>query len=328
MVTVKKKVNSLNNPIVESVIYQGKNGGIEFRGDLKNETIWATQAQIADIFNIERSVVTKHLSKLFKDGEVSEKSNVQKMHIANSDKPVLFYSVDVILSVGYKTNSKNAIEFRKWASKIIKEYTMSGYVFNRTRIIDNYDRFINAVNDIKLLLPESDYSDTKNVLELVRGFANTWLTLDSYDKESFKSPKITKKKVTLTSSELNSALTDLKSELMSKNEASELFGIDKSRNSLEGIVGNVMQSFGGEDVYKSLEEKAVHLLYFIIKNHPFVDGNKRSGAFAFIWFLNKYKILDTKKISPEGLTAITLLVAESDPKNKDRLIKLIINLLI
>ena len=175
---VKKKLKGNN-----LVIYQAKNGAIELRGDFERENIWATQSQIADVFGIDRSVVTKHISKILKEGEIDEESNVQKMHIPNSDKPVAFYSLDVILSVGYRANSKRAIEFRKWANKVLKEHLIKGYTINKKQITKNYDAFMQTVATIQNLLPEHINLDPKMVLELVKEFAGTWTTLEAYDED-------------------------------------------------------------------------------------------------------------------------------------------------
>src|SRR3989344_780158 len=168
------------------VIFQAKSGAIELRGDFGKETIWATQMQIANIFQIERSVVTKHILNIFKDKEISEKSNVQKMHIPNSDKPTSFYSFDIILAVGYRANSVRAIEFRQWATKTLREHITKGYTINRKQIAKNYDAFMKAVSDIQVLLPEHITLDPKTVLELIKEFASTWISLDAYDKETLK----------------------------------------------------------------------------------------------------------------------------------------------
>ncbi|MDD2935432.1 MAG: virulence protein RhuM/Fic/DOC family protein [Candidatus Pacebacteria bacterium] len=309
------------------IIYQAKNGAIELKGDFERENIWATQAQIADVFGVERSVVTKHISKILKTGEVDKKSNVQKMHIANSDKPVAFYSLDVILSVGYRTNSKMAIEFRKWANKVLKDHLIKGYTINKKQIAKNYDDFMQAVTSIQNLLPEHITLDPKTVLELVKEFAGTWATLEAYDEDSLSSVGTTKKSIKLSGEELVLAIGDLRKELIKKKEATELFAQEKRKGSVEGIVGNVMQSFGGKSVYATTEEKASHLLYFMVKNHPFNDGNKRSGAFAFVWFLRKAKIKGIKNINPSALTALTLLIAESHPNKKDQMTALVTTLL-
>lgn len=310
-----------------AVIYQAKSGAIELRGDFSKETLWATQAQIVGLFGVGQSVVSRHIKNIFKDGEIEEKSNMQKMHNANSDKPVILYSLDVILGVGYRTNSKVAIEFRKWATKTLRKHIVDGYTINWSRIGQNYDVFMEAVADVRALLPASMQSDTGSILELVRVFADTWMSLDAYDKESLDLRKPTKKKVALTGAKLAESVGVLKEELMRKGEATDLFATERNREALEGIVGNVMQAMGGQDLYPSIEAKAAHLLYFIVKNHPFVDGNKRTGAYAFIWFLHQAKALDRERLSPTALTAITLLIAESNPKDKDKMTKLVMMLI-
>lgn len=308
-------------------IYQAKNGAIELRADSKMETVWATQAQIAEIFGIERSVITKHVNNILKIGEINEKSNVQKLHIANSDKPVSFYSLDIILSIGYRANSSKAIGFRKWATKILRQHITKGYTVNPDVIKNNYQQFLVAINNIKKLVPAGSNIDSDSILELVRVFADTWLSLDAYDKDNLLAHGKTKKQVTLTAEQLNKFLIEFKKELVKKGEATDIFGVEISKDVLAGIVGNVMQSFGGKALYPSVEEKAAHLLYFIVKNHPFVDGNKRSGAFAFVWFLKKAGLLNNSKITPPALTALTLFIAESDPKNKEKMIKIVLQLL-
>jgi len=309
------------------VIYQAENGAIEFKSDFEHENIWATQAQIAKVFNVERSVVTKHIGNIIKSGEISKESNVQKMHIANSDKPVAFYSLDIILSVGYRTNSAQAIEFRKWANKILKEYIIQGYTINRKQIAKNYDTFMRTVATIQNLLPEHIALDPKVVLELIKEFASTWMALDAYDKELLASVGSTRKAIKFSGAELAEAIANLRGELIKKGEATELFAQEKKTGSVEGIVGNVLQSFGSKSVYATVEEKAAHLLYFMVKNHPFVDGNKRSGAFAFVWFLRKAKVKGTRNINPSALTALTLLIAESRPNKKEQMVALVTTLL-
>ncbi len=308
-------------------VYQAKSGAIELKSDPSQDTVWATQSQVADIFEIERSVVTKHIRNILAGKEVVEKSNVQKMHIANSDKPVSFYSLDIILSVGYRTNSKRAVEFRKWATKVLRQHITLGYTINRSAISAHYAEFLKAVDDIKALAPAAGLLDNAGVLELVQLFAETWLSLNAYDKDTLTIKGITKKHASMTADELGSALAQLKQQLIHKGEATKLFGAERSAGAIAGIVGNVMQSFGGKAMYPSIEEKAAHLLYFVVKNHPFTDGNKRSGAFAFVWFLRRVKRLNPHRMSPEALTALTLLIAESNPKDKQKMIGLVCRLL-
>jgi prophage antirepressor-like protein len=309
------------------VIYQAKNGAIEFRGDLSRETLWATQAQIAEVFGVERSVITKHIRNILKDKEIDEKSNVQKMHIAHSDKPVAIYSLDIILGVGYRANSKIAIEFRKWATKTLREHITKGYTVNRRQIAKNYSAFMKSVSDIQALLPEQVLLDPKTILELIKEFSTTWVSLDAYDKEALTTVGSTKKAVKLTGAELTEAIGSLRSELLKKSEATEIFAQERAAGSIEGIIGNVMQSFGGNAVYATVEEKAAHLLYFMVKNHPFTDGNKRSGAFSFVWFLRKTRSSGSRNINPAALTALTLLIAESDPKKKEQMVALVTQML-
>ncbi len=311
----------------EMIIYQSKSGAIELRGDFDKETMWATQAQIVGLFDVDQSVVSRHIKNIFKDGEIDEKSNMQKMHIASSTKPVVIYSLDVILAVGYRTNSRVAITFRKWATKTLRQHILDGYTINKKRLGKNYEAFLRAVEDVKTLLPSSGQVGAADALELVRLFASTWFSLDAYDKSKLPKSGGTKKQVAIAMEELSEALSDLKRALVQKNEASELFGAERYTGSVAGIVGNVFQTFGGKDLYPTVEEKAAHLLYFMVKNHPFTDGNKRSGAFSFVWFLRRAKILNTARISPEALTALTLLVAESHPKDKERMVGVVLMLL-
>ena len=315
-----------NKPIKEIAIYQAKNGAIEFRGDFEQDTIWASQADLALLYEKDQSVISRHINGIFKDEEVDQKSNMQKMHIPNSDKPITLYSLDIVLAVGYRTNSSKAIEFRKWATKTLKQHLIEGYTINKKRIGKNYENFMKVVVDVKALLPAGNKVKTEDILELISAFANTWFSLDAYDKSSFPKKGVSKKSIQIEASELTEALSELKEDLISKKQATELFGQENNRGNIEGIVGNVFQSVFGSDVYPTLEEKAAHLLYFMVKNHPFTDGNKRSGAFAFIWFLRKARLLRVN-LSPEALTAITLLVAESNPKDKEKMVGLVLLLI-
>ena len=193
-------------------------------------------------------------------------------------------------------------------------------------VSQNYDNFIEAVEKVKSLLPSKNIIKNQDILELIKIFAKTWISLEAYDKDKFPKKGITKKQIKFTAKDLSEALLDFKQELIKNKQATEIFGQEKNKNSIEGIIGNIFQSFNEQDVYPTIEQKAAHLLYFIIKNHSFTDGNKRSGAFAFIWFLQKAQILTTK-ITPETLTALTLLVAESNPKDKEKMIGLVLLIL-
>ncbi len=325
------------NKLNKIVLYQAKNGAIEFRGDFESEnTVWGTQKQIAELFDIDRTVVTRHIRNIFKDGELNKEVVCAKFAHTTSHgaikgktqtKEVEFYNLDIILAVGYRTNSKKAIEFRKWATKVLKQHLVKGYTINKKVITKNYNNFMLAVKSVQELAEKKHLISTKDVLELVKAFADTWFSLEAYDKDKFPKKGFTKKKVKVVAENLYSAVKKFKEELISKKQATELFAQEKRKKSLEGILGNVFQSVFGKEVYPTLEEKAVHLLYFVVKNHPFNDGNKRTGAFCFIWFLQKAGLDFRKKITPEALTAITLLVAESKPKEKDKIIGLLLLLL-
>ena len=230
-----------------------------------------------------------------------------------------------MIAVGYRINSVVGTKFRQWATKTLRLHIVDGFTINKSRISKNYDAFLQAVADVKALLPKGTAIDTESILELITLFSDTWLSLDAYDKENFVTKGATKKSVKITAEMFSGALATLKESLIAKGEATNLFATERERGSLAGIVGNVMQAFGGKDMYSTVEEKAAHFLYFVIKNHPFLDGNKRSGAYAFIWFLAKAKVLDTTRITPPALTAITLLVAKSDPAHKDKMVGLILD---
>lgn len=307
-------------------IFQTNSGSIEVRTDEKNATVWLTQADLSSIFEKDQSVISRHLKNIFKDGEVGEKSNMQKMHIANSDKPVTFYSLDIVLAVGYRTNSAKAINFRKWATKTLKQHITQGYTINHKVLEQNKQQFLQTLDDLKILTQNNRLIESKDILSLIRYFGNTFFTLENFDKNNFpKKGEITE--ISASAKELKTDLQVLKAELTKKGEATALFAQEKKQGSLEGIFGNVFQSVFGQDAYSSVEEKAAHLLYFIIKNHPFNDGNKRSGAFSFIWLLQKANIKFGHKISPETLTTLTLLIATSPPSEKDKMIGLVLLLL-
>ncbi len=287
----KKKVQKT------AVIYQAPSGAIELRGDVTHETIWATLDQMAVVFGRDKSVISRHVKNIFLEGELKKNSVVAKNATTAADGKVYqveFYNLDAILSVGYRVNSKTATRFRQWATKTLREHITKGYTINRTRIGENYDAFLKTVAEVQAMLPEHVTLDPAHVLELIKEFASTWVSLDAYDRDALTPIGTTKRAIELTGAELSAAILQLRDELGRKGEATELFAQERSLGSVAGIVGNVMQSFGGKSLYPSVEEKAAHLLYFMVKNHPFSDGNKRSGAFAFVW-------LRAHQITPPGL---------------------------
>jgi len=315
------------------VIYQGTTGALELRADISKETIWATQAQMASVFGVNSQAITKHLKNIYSENELSKQVTCSKMEQVQAEgdrtvkRSVEFYNLDAIISVGYRISSKTGTKFRQWATKIMHEHIVNGYTFNRKRITKNYESFIKAVDNIHKLLPEGSSIEMGSVLELIKTFADTWFSLDAYDKNKLVAGRATKKKLSFAAHDLILGINQLKAHLQNKGEASELFALERGGSSLSGILGNVMQTFGGKDLYPSIEEKAAHLLYFVVKNHPFADGNKRCGAFAFIWFLSKAGRLKLQQLTPAALTALTLLIAESHPRDKDKMTGLVAMLL-
>lgn len=319
----------LNN---KELIYQTETGSLEIKIDNQKETIWLNLNQISALFNKDKSVISRHLKNIFESGELNEEetvaffATVQKEGKKTVERNICYYNLDVVLSVGYRVNSKNATKFRQWATSVLHKYIVNGYTINENKIKENYNNFIDAIQNIKALLPEEKISNN-DVLELIQTYANTWFSLDAYDKDNLANNGNTKEYVELTSDDLLKSINELKKELIKKGEATELFATEREKNNIKNIFGNIMQSFGGIDLYPTVEEKASNLLYFMIKNHPFVDGNKRSAAYSFIWFLQQNNILNLNKITPETLTTLTLLIAESNPIDKNKIIKLILQLL-
>ena len=326
-----KKTKSQNNN--EMVLYQTKSGAIELKADTAKETIWASQQDIARVFAVDVRTVNEHIKNIYKTKELKEKPTIRKIRIVqtegkrNVEREINQYNLDMIIAVGYRVNSKNATHFRIWATQTLKEFLIKGFVLNKKQIKRNYHEFIKTVDAIQSVLPGHVTLDPKNILDLIKEFSSTWMSLDAYDKESLSVTGKTKKSIKLSEADLSGAIAHLRNELMKKGEATEIFAQEREIGSVEGIVGNVMQSFGGTDVYQTAEEKSAHLLYFIVKNHPFVDGNKRSGAFAFIWFLRKMGVKGYKNINTSALTTMTLLIAESKPEKKEQMVALITQML-
>jgi prophage maintenance system killer protein len=317
----------------EIIIYRTPNGP-ELEVRLREETIWLTQAQVASLFDTERSVITKHLRNIFQEGEVAEKSNVQNMHIPKSDKPVKLYNLDVIISVGYRVNSKRATQFRIWATKTIKKFLVQGYMVNEKRLLSERKKLKELQNTIAFLSDKSKHQlmsgQEQEILSLLSSYSKSLTLLDQYDKNQIKTVKNGKAKYILSSFEVRKLIVDLKTELGKKNEAGSLFGQEYT-GKYEGIIKGLYQTFDGKELYGSIEEKAAHLLYLTIKDHPFTDGNKRIASFLFVYYLDRnnflYKQSGEKKINDSALVALSLLIAISDPNDKEIMIKIITNLL-
>ena len=317
----------------EIVIYKTPQGP-QLDVKLKRQSVWLTQTQIAYLFNIERSVITKHANNIFKDKELTEKRNVQKMHIPHSDKPVKFYSLDLILSVGYRVNSQQATQFRIWATKTLKQHLIKGYTINKKRLLKKSEELKQLQKTITFLQEKSQHKlltgQAKGILDLLADYSKSLTLLEQYDKQRFPLIKGKGAKFILEYQQAQIVISQLKSQLQGKKEASELFGQENSAK-FESIIKNLFQTFDGKELYRTIEEKAAHLLYLTIKDHPFNDGNKRIGSFLFIYFLDKNQYLDKvtgeRKINDNALVSLALLIAVSEPKEKEIMIKIIINLL-
>lgn len=308
-------------------IFQTKEGALELKTDGK-ETIWANLNQIAMLFERDKSAISRHLKNIFNSQELQKEATVaffatvKKEGNRKVSRNIEYYNLDVILSIGYRVNSVSATKFRIWSNQILKKHIKEGYTINEKVLQNKKQQFLKTIENLKILNSDN-IVETDDILSIIQSFSNTFFTLENYDKNNF--PKIeTQSKISASAKDLKDDLQTLKRELIRKKEATELFAQEKKHGSLEGIFGNVFQSVFEQDAYPSIEEKAAHLLYFIVKNHPFNDGNKRSGAFSFIWLLKKSNYNFQHIISPETLTTLTLLIALSNPDEKDKMIGLIL----
>ena len=306
----------------EIVLFETKDKEISLRVPIIGETVWLTQTQMTDLFHVDRSVITRHINNVFKKNELCKESNVQKMHIANSDKPVQFYSLEVIISVGYRVKSHRGVEFRQWANGVLKRYIIQGYAINEKRMealektVDIQTKMLASVLDVEM----------RDVLRAVNLYTDALTLLDRYDHQSLEKPNGHRPVYRITYEDCCRMVSSMEDTFQS-----DVFGIEKEDGKVEGILAAVYQNVFGGDVYPSLEEKAANLLYFMIKDHPYADGCKRIAASLFLEFLDRnqylYKEKGEKRISDGALVAITLMVAESAPAEKDVMVKLIMNLL-
>ena len=300
----------------ELVIFETKDNAIRLEVPVEKETVWLTQAQMIELFDRDQSVISRHINNAFKE-ELDKESNMQKMHIANSDKPVAYYSLDVVISVGYRVKSNRGVEFRKWANSVLKQYILQGYAVNHNRIAQLGDV-------IKIMKRTQNELDSRQVLNVIQKYSKALEMLDSYDHQTMERPKGNAATYELTYEECKDVISR-----MNFGAESDLFGKEKD-DSFRGSIGNIYQSFAGQELYPSLEEKAAHLLYFVTKNHSFLDGNKRIAATMFLYFLDKNGVLfidDEKLIDDHTLVALTIMIAESKPEEKEMLITVIMNCL-
>lgn len=321
----------MNNKFGEVVLYQTPSGETRLEVRLEHDTVWLRQEQMGQLFGRERSVITKHLRNVFAEGELDEKSNVQNLHIAGSDKPVRFYNLDVIISIGYRVKSSQGTRFRQWATNVLREHLTQGYTLNRQRFEANARELEEALSLVrKAAAGEALTTDQgRGLVDIIARYTQTFLLLQRYDEGLLVEPKGVAGGALPSLKEARASISQLKGDLMGRGEATDLFGRERDEG-LAAVLGNLDQSVFGEPAYPTIESKAAHLVYFIIKNHPFSDGNKRIGSFLFVDFLNRNGRLfraGGPVINDVGLAALALLVAESAPKDKDVMIRLVMNML-
>ncbi len=314
-------------------IYKSVNNAIELQVNLDKDTVWLTQEQLVLLFQRDQSVISRHIRNVFNENELDEKSNMQKMHIANSDKPVSYYNLDVIISVGYRVKSKQGTQFRQWATQRLKDYLVQGYALNEKRLKELHYKYSDLQQAIKLAANAGNIesltsTEAKGILGVIEQYAYALETLDKYDHQ----------KLTIDSETSETEIQKLCYEdaihqitiWREYQKAGKLFGNEKDE-SFKSSLETIYQTFDGIDLYPSLEEKAANLLYFVVKNHSFSDGNKRIAAGLFIYFLSlNDKLLNelgTKRIGDNALVAITIMIAESKPEEKEIMIKLVVNLI-
>jgi len=324
-----------NNQIT---IYKSPTGKIEIQVKLDKDTLWLTQEQIASLFNTQRPAITKHLNNIFTSKELSKESVCSILeHTAKDGKKYKthFYNLDAIISVGYRVNSRHATQFRIWATKTLKQYLVKGYVLNQKRLKEQ-QKSLKILSDSVALIKSKIKSPVlvgqeSELLEIVKTYIDSLRLLKLYDDRQLSTEKlISKPRFTLDYQTTIKNINILKNRLFEQKLASDNFGLENSHK-LEGLIGAISQTFDGKELYPSIEEKAANLLYFVIKDHPFVDGNKRIGSTLFIYYLNQnnylFKTNGEAKINDHALVALALLVATSDPKEKSTITKLIINLI-
>mgnify|MGYP004494071397 FL=1 len=305
----------MNNEIV---LFENQNVKLEV--NVNDETVWLTQNQMARLFDRDIKTISKHIINVFEE-ELDKESNSQKMRIANSDKPVTYYNLDVIISVGYRVKSKNGIVFRKWANKVLKDYLIKGYAINNKRL-EYLEKTIKLIDIAGRIDEELNGNEAKEIIRVINDYSKGLDLLDDYDHKRIVKPSGTVNDKKISYEECIEIINKLKF-----NNESNLFARERDEG-LKSIIGAIYQSYDSLDLYKTVEEKAANFLYLIVKNHVFIDGNKRIGATLFIYFLRYYNLLyieGKQVIDNNTLVALTLLIAQSNPKEKEILIDLVMN---
>lgn len=304
------------------IFYKSEDGNIQLNVKLEKDTVWLTQSQMSNLFGVDRTVIVRHIRNIYKSAELCEDATCAKNAQVQEEggrtvrRTIPYYNLDMIISVGYRVNSKNATQFRIWATSILKQYLIKGYAINDQRL-----QQLGEV--IRIMKRTQNKLDAKQVLSVIENYSTALTLLDDYDHQCMKRPEGSKATYVLSYEECRNLIDQMRF-----NADSDLFGHEKD-DSFKGSIGNIYQSFGGEDVYPSLEEKAANLLYFVTKNHSFSDGNKRIAATVFLYFLDKNGILydenGNKRIADYTLVALTIMIAESRTEEKEMMVSIIMN---
>ncbi len=299
------------------ILFETNDNAIKLEVPVEGETVWLSANQMAELFDRDEKTIRKHINNVFSEAEVDKDNNTQKMRVVGVKQKVPFYTLDVIISVGYRVKSKRGVEFRRWANSVLKQYILQGYAVNDNRIAQ-----LGEV--IRIMKRTQNALDSQQVLNVIQKYSNALELLDSYDHQNMERPKGSVATYELTYEECKEVISQMRF-----GAESDLFGKEKD-DSFKGSIGNIYQSFSGQELYPTLEEKAAHLLYFVTKNHSFLDGNKRIAATMFLYFLDKNGVLfidDDKLIDDHTLVALTIMIAESKPEEKEMMITVIMNCL-
>ena len=322
----------MNQSTGQIAIYQTDDGRVQLEVALEQDTVWLSQAQMVELFGRNQSVISRHISNALSEGEIIEKSNMQKMHIANSDRPIVFYDLDVVISVGYRIKSERGVQFRRWATQRLREYLVQGYSLNQQRLEAQQEKLVELKQAIALsarLIHNKSLStsESQGILAILEKYSHALTVLDDYDHQRLQvvgTRTLAHAKITYAE-----AMQQIKL-WRSQENLGGLFGNEKD-DSFKSSLETIYQTFDGKELYPSIEEKSANLLYFIVKNHSFTDGNKRIAAAIFVWFLQRHDFLynaeGEKRIADNALVAFTLLIAESKPDEREMMVKVIINLI-
>lgn len=327
-----------NNNQAPIVIYQEADQAVEVRLDVEHDTVWLTQRKMGEVFDTTPENVLMHLKNIYADKELKESATAKDFLVVRTEgkrqvrRKLQHYNLDAIISVGYRVNSRRAVQFRQWATRVLREHLTQGWTLNRQRFDENARELEAAMALVRKTAgsPALDAASGRGLIDIVTRYAQTFLLLQRYDEGLLTEPRAQAGGRLPTLVEARTALASLKAELTARGEATDLFARERG-DGLDSLLGNLDQTVFGEPAYPSVEAKGAHLLYFVVKNHPFADGNKRSAAYLFVDFLYRNdRLLNAHGevvVNDVGLAALTLLIAESDPANKETMVRLIMNML-